>query len=203
MKQTHNLVLGLVLAACSHNERPAEPSASSVDQATNVPSNTDFTPPENRVGDTVAETPGTGTTSPVAPMTADSAPNSTNPSALTPASGPTMAPVNSNPPAANPPSGTQPDNTAVNKRDRGDSTLTPMDQGGSEGDRKITQQIRQAVVGDGSLSFSAKNVKVITVNGKVTLRGTVNTSDERAAVERAAVKVAGAGRVDNQLEVSK
>ena len=76
-----------------------------------------------------------------------------------------------------------------------------MDQGGSEADRKITQQIRQAVMKDGSLSFNAKNVKIITVNGKVTLRGPVKTAAERSAIDAAAKSAAGANQVDNQLEV--
>jgi hyperosmotically inducible protein len=56
---------------------------------------------------------------------------------------------------------------------------------------------------DGSLSFSSKNVKIITINGKVTLRGPVKSAEERAAIERAATQVAGAGRIDNQLEIAK
>jgi hyperosmotically inducible periplasmic protein len=98
---------------------------------------------------------------------------------------------------------TAPDNTDKNERDRGDKTLTPLDQKNSEGDLKITQKIRQAVMGDSSLSFTAKNVKIITIDGNVTLRGPVNTAEERQAIEAAARKVAGAGRVDNQLEVKK
>jgi osmotically-inducible protein OsmY len=98
---------------------------------------------------------------------------------------------------------TDADNTRVNKRDRKDATTTPMDQGGSETDRKITQQIRKAVMDDKSLSFSAKNVKIITTDGKVTLRGTVKNDQERAAIEAAAQKVAGQGRIDNQIEVER
>jgi len=56
---------------------------------------------------------------------------------------------------------------------------------------------------DGSLSFTAKNVKIITQNGKVTLRGPVNSQEERNAIEAAARKIAGSGQVDNQLEVKK
>ena len=56
---------------------------------------------------------------------------------------------------------------------------------------------------DGSLSFTAKNVKIITINGKVTLRGPVKTDQERAAIEAAAKQVAGATQVDNQIEVKK
>ncbi len=98
-------------------------------------------------------------------------------------------------------SGTEPDNTKQNKRDANAAALTPMDQGNGQTDLKITQQIRQAVIGDDSLSFTAKNVKIITSNGKVTLRGPVNTARERATIEAAARKFAGAAQVDNQLEV--
>jgi hyperosmotically inducible protein len=83
------------------------------------------------------------------------------------------------------------------------SALTPLDQGESQADLDVTQKIRQAVVGNGSLSFNAKNVKIITRNGKVTLRGPVSSNEERNAVQAAAQKVAGAGNVDNQLEVKK
>ncbi len=109
------------------------------------------------------------------------------------------------PPAATPPAappGTAPDNTKVNKRDTDSAALTPMDQGNGKTDLDITQQIRKAVMADGSLSFTAKNVKIITVKGKVTLRGPVNSDAERSAIEAAARKVAGA-QVDNQIEVKK
>jgi len=95
------------------------------------------------------------------------------------------------------------DNTKVNKRDADKAALTPGDQQENATDLKLTQQIRQAVMADGSLSFTAKNVKIITVNGKVTLRGPVNNAQERSAIEAAARKIAGADKVDNQLEVKK
>lgn len=97
----------------------------------------------------------------------------------------------------------EPDNTAVNRRDRDLDTMTPMDQGSSEGDRAITAEIRKAVVGDETLSFTAKNVKIITKNGNVVLRGPVKNQDERAAIQAKAVRVAGPTRVTNQLEVAK
>jgi hyperosmotically inducible periplasmic protein len=99
--------------------------------------------------------------------------------------------------------GVAPDNTKVNKRDANSAALTPMDQNNNQTDLKITQQIRQAVMADGSLSFTAKNVKIITQNGKVTLRGPVNSAEERSTIAAAASKVAGADKVDNQLEVKK
>jgi osmotically-inducible protein OsmY len=67
----------------------------------------------------------------------------------------------------------------------------------------VTQHIRQAVMKESSLSFTAKNVKIITVNGKVTLRGPVNSAEERATIEAAARKVAGVIQVENLLEVKK
>jgi hyperosmotically inducible protein len=95
------------------------------------------------------------------------------------------------------------DNTKLNQRDRDERALTPMDQGSGENDVKITQQIRQAVMDDDSLSFTAKNVKIITVDGKVTLRGPVASGKERTTIGAAAKRVAGGSRVDNQLEIEK
>ena len=94
-----------------------------------------------------------------------------------------------------------PDNTRVNQRDRDEAALTPGDQGNSQSDTKITQLVRQAVMADKSLSFTAKNVKIITVAGKVTLRGPVNSAAERTSIEQAAKNVAGVTNVDNQLEI--
>jgi len=106
--------------------------------------------------------------------------------------------------AQNPaPADTAPDNTKVNKRDNNSAALTPMDQSNGKTDLKITQQIRQAIMGNGSLSFTAKNVKIITQGGKVTLRGPVKSDQERSDIEAAARKVAGVTEVDNQLEVKK
>lgn len=94
-----------------------------------------------------------------------------------------------------------PDNTGRNVRDRNDATLTPGDQSETEADRTLTQEIRRAVVADDNLSTTAKNVKIITINGVVTLRGPVNTAQERAAIVAKAQQAAGTDKVDNQLEV--
>lgn len=94
-----------------------------------------------------------------------------------------------------------PDNTGKNVRDRDDKTLTPMDQGGSAADRELTATIRKAIVADDSLSTNAHNVKIITVDGVVTLRGPVKTPAEKAAVAAAAKKATGVKRIDNQIEV--
>ncbi len=93
------------------------------------------------------------------------------------------------------------DNTEKNERDRNHKTLTPGDQSGTPEDLKLTQAIRQAVVKDKSLTMTAKNVKIITVGGKVTLRGPVNTAEEKMKINDLAKAAAGKVPVDNQLEV--
>jgi hyperosmotically inducible periplasmic protein len=95
-----------------------------------------------------------------------------------------------------------PDNTAINERDRGGATKTPGDQAENEDDRKITQEVRRAITSDDTLSTNAQNVKVITDNGTVTLRGPVNSAKEKTEIEAKAKQVAGVKRVDNQLEVA-
>lgn len=133
----------------------------------------------------------------VAPTTA---PAAAAPAAAAPAA---VAPPAAAPPPAAQAKGAAPDNTRVNKRDGATSTPTAGDQKENQTDLTITQKSRQAVMADSSLSFTAKNVKIITQNGKVTLRGPVNTAQERTAIEAAARKVAGDTQVDNQLEVKK
>ena len=94
------------------------------------------------------------------------------------------------------------DNTRQNVRDRNDATLTPGDQGNSPADLEITQKIRKALVIDTSgYSVTAKNIKIITVNGKVTLRGPVKTDAEKAGIVTLAKSVAGDANVEDQLEV--
>lgn len=102
-----------------------------------------------------------------------------------------------------PPAQTAPDNTGRNVRDRGGATLTPGDQSESEADRTLTQQIRQAVVADDSLSMMAKNIKIITIAGVVTLRGPVQSPREKEKIEAKAQQIAGIDRIDNQLEVKE
>ena len=81
---------------------------------------------------------------------------------------------------------TNPDNTATNERDRSGETQTSGDQSNSPADLKITQAIRQALMKDSELSTTAKNIKVITANGHVTLRGPVKTDQEKAKVDQLA-----------------
>jgi hyperosmotically inducible periplasmic protein len=94
------------------------------------------------------------------------------------------------------------DNTKKNERDRGTDAPTPGDQAENEVDRTITQKIRQGVVKDDAMSMSAKNVKIITSAGTVTLRGPVKTEKEKADIEALAKSVEGVKQVVNELEVA-
>jgi hyperosmotically inducible protein len=96
----------------------------------------------------------------------------------------------------------QADNTGVNVRDRGGETKTPGDQSESEVDRKITQEIRQAITSDDKLSTNAQNVKIIAKDGNVTLRGPVKSEQEKVEIEKKAKQIAGVKNVENQLEVA-
>jgi hyperosmotically inducible protein len=93
------------------------------------------------------------------------------------------------------------DNTGKNQRDRSGETKTSGDQSNSPEDLKITAAIRRALVADDSLSMTAKNVKIVTANEIVTLRGPVNTAEEKTKIEQLAQSAAGNAKIDNQLEV--
>jgi hyperosmotically inducible periplasmic protein len=103
--------------------------------------------------------------------------------------------------AAQEPAAPQADNTKVNQRDRNSDESTADQQKENRSDRDITQQIRKAIVKDKSLSSYAHNVKVITQNGMVTLKGPVRSEDEKMAVTVKAAEVAGQDKVTNQLDV--
>jgi sporulation protein YlmC with PRC-barrel domain len=93
------------------------------------------------------------------------------------------------------------DNTARNVRDRDDRTLTPLDQGNSQADIDTTAEIRKEIIADKDMSINARNVKIITQNGHVTLRGPVNTAEEKRVIGEIADRIARSENVDNQLEV--
>src|ERR1700686_2543469 len=90
------------------------------------------------------------------------------------------------------------DNTKANK----DGGQTADQQKENKNDREITRQIRKALVADKSLSTYAHNVKIITTNGTVTLRGPVRTEDEKSSIESKAKAIAGVGDVKNELTVA-
>jgi hyperosmotically inducible protein len=94
------------------------------------------------------------------------------------------------------------DNTKVNKRDRAQGATTADQQKENASDREITQKIRRALMDDKSLSTYAHNVKVVTEDGQVTLKGPVRSEDEKTTVEAKATEVAGVGHVVNQLSIA-
>jgi len=96
----------------------------------------------------------------------------------------------------------EPDNSGRNVRDRTDATRTAGDQSESEADRTITQSLRKAITDDDSLSTNGKNVKVVTIDGTVTLRGPVKSEKEKADIGAKAKQIAGVKNVDNQLEIA-
>jgi hyperosmotically inducible protein len=96
----------------------------------------------------------------------------------------------------------EPDNTAVNQRDRDANAKTPIDQNENQKDVSTTAEIRKLVLATKDMSVGGRNVKIITADGKVTLRGPVASDDERKAIDRIARGVAGDGNVDNQIEIT-
>ncbi len=99
--------------------------------------------------------------------------------------------------------GTAVDNTKVNDRDKDALTLTPLDQKNNAADTQITAQVRKMLMADDTLSTDAKNVKVITQDANVVLRGPVKTDAEKAAVGTRAGLVTGVKHVENDLDVIK
>jgi hyperosmotically inducible protein len=94
------------------------------------------------------------------------------------------------------------DNTKINQRDRNKAEPTADQQKENRSDRELTRDIRRALVKDKSLSTYAHNVKIISENGMVTLKGPVRSEEEKQAVEAKAVEVAGQGKVTNEIHVA-
>ena len=94
------------------------------------------------------------------------------------------------------------DNSGQNETDKAGTSVTPLDQGASESDIAVTRTIRQAVTGDSTLSTNAQNIKIITRDGMVVLRGPVASQTEVDAIMSHARTAAGATRIDNQLAVT-
>ena len=101
--------------------------------------------------------------------------------------------VQQTPPAA--------DNTKVNKRDKSSAQPTADQAKNNANDREIMQKIRKAVMDDKSLSSYAHNVKIISQDGKVTLKGPVRSEEEKRSIEQKATDVAGAGNVTNEITI--
>lgn len=96
-----------------------------------------------------------------------------------------------------------PDNTKTNKRDRNDSTLTADKQHRmSKSDTEMVRKIRQSVHSDKGLSTYGHNVKIMVQDGRVTLRGPVNSQMEKDQIQKKAETIAGAANVTNDLEIA-
>jgi hyperosmotically inducible periplasmic protein len=93
------------------------------------------------------------------------------------------------------------DNTGVNVRDKSGATQTAQKQTNNAADRKLLAAVRRAVVRDKTLSTSGHNVKIVAIDGVVTLRGPVISEDEKGKIEKLAQQVAGVTSVQNQLDV--
>ena len=94
-----------------------------------------------------------------------------------------------------------PDNTKTNDRDRNPPQPTADQQKENRPDRDITRDIRQSITQDKSLSTYAHNVKIISQNGMVTLKGPVRSEEEKSRIEAKAAEIAGKDNVTSQLEV--
>ena len=101
-------------------------------------------------------------------------------------------------------SDTKPENTKVNKRDRNAGEVTADQQRATATDRELTRKIRHSIMVDKSLSTYAHNIKIISRDGAVTLKGPVKSDDEKKAVVAKAVAVAGsADKVTDQISVKQ
>jgi hyperosmotically inducible periplasmic protein len=94
-----------------------------------------------------------------------------------------------------------PDNTKVNTRDRTPAQPTADRQSNTRTDVSITRDIRRAIVKDKALSTAAHNIKIITQQGQVTLKGPVRSDAEKQAIEAKATEIAGAGHVTSDVSV--
>jgi hyperosmotically inducible periplasmic protein len=95
-----------------------------------------------------------------------------------------------------------PDNTKTNERDRAKGAVTADQQSNAKSDVEITREIRKAIVADKDLSTNAHNIKIVTRQGKVTLKGPVASVDEKNTVEAKATEVVGAANVTNQISIA-
>jgi hyperosmotically inducible periplasmic protein len=94
------------------------------------------------------------------------------------------------------------DNTKSNQTDTSNREVTPDSQKENDIDRGLVQRIRKSLMADKDLSTYAHNVKVVSINGQVTLNGVVRSDDEKSKVAGMAEEVAGKRNVVNDLKVA-
>lgn len=96
-----------------------------------------------------------------------------------------------------------PDNTKTNQRDRNSGEPTADQQKSNKSDRELTREVRRALVKDKSLSTYAHNIKIVSQDGVVTLKGPVRSQEEKQSVEAKAAEVVGApDKVKSELDVT-
>jgi len=93
---------------------------------------------------------------------------------------------------------TKPDNSAQNKN----QGQTAQNQSSATSDRDLTARIRKAILADKELSTYAHNIKIITQNGTVTLKGPVKSDDEKQRIESDAANVVPRDSILDQLTVT-
>jgi hypothetical protein len=184
MRVTYALWLALAVIGCSRVD--SNRTTTLDDHTKPSPTTGDVAHPESNAPDSAAPVPAT-----TAPSGTGSSTAGTSLDRDTTASGEASA---RDKPA--------PNNTAVNQRDRDPAAKTPINQDENQPDVNKTAEIRQRIVNAENMSINARNVKIITSKGKVTLRGPVNSAAEREAIVRFAREVAGEGNVDDQLDVN-
>lgn len=94
------------------------------------------------------------------------------------------------------------DNSSINQGD-GKDALTPLSQGSGDADIQETVRVRRAIIADRTMSIDAQNIKIITVNGKLTLRGTVDSVDEQQRIDQLTRDTIGSQPLDDQLNVTQ
>lgn len=95
-----------------------------------------------------------------------------------------------------------PDNSKTNVVDKYNSNGTADAQKQNAADIDLTSRIRKSVVADRSLSTYAHNVKIVSVNGNVTLNGVVRTEQDRISIDTKAQAIAGKGNVINDIKIA-
>jgi hypothetical protein len=119
----------------------------------------------------------------------------------TSASAETTKPSSTAPRRADAPAPPAADNTGTNRRDRKETEPTADQQKNGKTDLQLTADIRRSVIADKDLSMNAHNVKIIAQDGKVTLKGPVDSAAEKKAVEEKAQAVAGRGNVVSEIQI--
>lgn len=100
------------------------------------------------------------------------------------------------------PQNTKPDNSVINERDRRPEEMTALNQSPARTDVELTRLIRQDLMRHSELSSNAHNIKVITVNGVVTLKGPVKNLQEMKIVDEIARGEAGVRNAINEMQTT-